>query len=488
MTTDDDVQTDTCHWCKRQILLMDSGVWTTRWEPVGTQGAVHPGGINRCEAAPGVAKFHFPSSLAEKGDIVTDLPPGVVSLKEALERFFAELRGAWRASGYQAVMAALSPTEPLFPEGETRIRLPHLHNLEQPGHQPPQESTCTRCGNLIVESGHGLWVTKPTAWKSAWPGRCQNKPGQRHQPRDADLAPEGTGYRRQGGTLDAETGKVTMDGAEELDHVPNALATSVTTTGPYGHQPEDGDWYRSTCQHCDQTIWAASSSERWITQDGTTDCPSVVVDAEIHPAEPHVPTNPAATTYATCRHCHFGISRAGVTDAWQTTRTDECPAEPASPDEGVTVQDAIGRVNAGPEGDWLRGKLDDLGSENARIAFDQPRMTVTFPPGGTRFSGGPAPSDLPGLFHVEECDESDPAPGLRLMVGGSQVGRMSYPEAQKLALDILVKTRFRLAILEEQRGTHDGPHDLAHSHRPAAACLADSCPAFGTETLRWRNG
>lgn len=433
MTTDDDVQTDTCHWCGRAIKLMDSGVWTTRWTPVpGTRWSTVPGtsgmvGLNRCDDAPGVAKFHFPSSLAEKGDIVTGLPPGVVSLKEAINRVLAEVKGVWRASGYQAVMAALTPTEPQFPEGETRIRLPHLHNLEQPGHQPPQQSVCTRCGWQITEGGHGLWV----AATLKWPGRCCNIPGQRHQPAWQDLAPE----------------------VEELDHV-----------------PADGDWYSSTCQHCEQRIWMNDGSGRWATEGGVTDCSSVVVDA-------HIEDEP-------------------IPDQDRT---------PPFPDAGVTVGDAIGRVNAGPEGDWLRVKP---GQEY------QPHMTVTFPAGGTRLSGGPVPSDLPGLFHVDECDESDPAPGLRLMVGGARLGRMSYPEGVKLALDILVKARFRLAILEEQRGTHDGPHDswlnangvphihsagvecqrgcpayipesVVHNHRPAAACMP-SCPAHGTNSPAWR--
>lgn len=440
MTTDDndaiEVQTDTCHWCGRAILLMDSGVWTTRWTPVpGTRWSTVPGtsgmvGLNRCDDAPGAAKFHFPSSLAEKGDIVTDLPAGVVSLKEAINRVLAEVKGVWRASGYQAVMAALTPTEPLFPEGETRIRLPSpwatvvrgpdgqllripgqdaasaLHNLEQPGHQPPQESTCTRCGEPISEGMHGLWIAHPV---KAWPARCSNIPGQRHRPRLEDLAPELEDH---------------PDHAEELDHV-----------------PADGDWYSSTCQHCEQRIWMNDGSGRWATEDGVTDCSSVVVDA-------HIEDEP-------------------IPDQDRI---------PPFPDAGVTVGDAIGRVNAGPEGDWLRVKP---GQEY------QPHMTVTFPAGGSRLSGGPVPSDLPGLFHVDECDESDPAPGLRLMVGGARLGRMSYPEGVKLALDILVKARFRLAILEEQRGTHDGPHDLVHNHRPAAACMP-SCPAHGTNSTAWR--
>jgi hypothetical protein len=458
MNDGNEAPTDICYWCGQRIVLSD-GVWST----IVPAGA----GINRCEKAPGVAKFHLTRSLAEEGDIVVPEPPETEmirllrDIKTALTKPVPVPSDPWTMPlpeyhGFSPVWDSADPAIHYIEHGRPRLIPPEtpLHHLLHPAPTTQAESVCTNCHLPIIEGGHGLWVSKPNPYPRAWPGRCGGVPGIRHQPREEDLPPE----------------------VEELRHV-----------------PEHGEWYKSRCTECGLLIWRAMPSELWAAENGGED-PTVcspVVDAAIFPCDPHEPSNPAATTYATCRHCRWGISRAGVTDPWQTTRTDECPARA---EEGVTVEDAIDRlrasghqvgerVNAGPAGDWLRGKV-----------------TITQPAEPTRFTGElggmgkPAREEL-GLFFVEECDETDPAPGLRLIKGGSRVGRMSYPEGVKLALDILVKARYRLAILEEGRGTADGPHDqdvdgpardvTTHSHVAGARCEVH-CPAYGTSSRVWR--
>lgn len=41
------------------------------------------------------------------------------------------------------------------------------------------------------------------------------------------------------------------------------------------------------------------------------------------------------------------------------------------------------------------------------------------------------------LYHAEPCDETDPAPGIRLKKGGNVLGRLSPREAAALAGDLL---------------------------------------------------